>query len=188
MGVARGKDRSSMSVEEELNQSVAYTPLQRMRHSAAHVMAEAVQDLFPGARFAIGPAIEDGFYYDMELPRPLTPEDLPAIEASMRESVAANHPFVRSVWPREQALAYFREKNQPYKVEIIENLLDAEVGIYQQGPFLDLCRGPHVESTGQIGPFKLMRVPGPLCPATDTPPILHPPYRPPCFPTEDSHP
>jgi threonyl-tRNA synthetase len=86
-----------MSVEEELNQSVAYTPLQRMRHSAAHVMAEAVQDFFPGARFAIGPAIEDGFYYDMELPRPLTPEDLPAIEARMRESVAANHPFVRSV-------------------------------------------------------------------------------------------
>jgi threonyl-tRNA synthetase len=149
-----------MSVEEELNQSVAYTPLQRMRHSAAHVMAEAVQDLFPGARFAIGPAIEDGFYYDMELPRPLTPEDLPAIEARMRESVAANHPFVRSVWPREQAQAYFREKDQPYKIEIIENLPDAEVGIYQEGPFLDLCRGPHVESTGQIGPFKLMRVAG----------------------------
>src|SRR5258708_20679534 len=160
MGVARGKDRSSMSVEEELNQSVAYTPLQRMRHSAAHVMAEAVQDLSPGARFAIGPAIEDGFYYDMELPRPLTPEDLPAIEARMRESVAANHPFVRSVWPREQALAYFREKDQPYKIEIIENLPDAEVSIYQEGPFLDLCRGPHVESTGQIGPFKLMRVAG----------------------------
>ena len=149
-----------MSVEEELNQSVSYTPLQRMRHSAAHVMAEAVQDLFPGARFAIGPAIEDGFYYDMELPRPLTPEDLPAIEERMRQSIAANHPFVQSRWPREKALAYFREKDQPYKVEIIENLPDAEVGIYQQGPFLDLCRGPHVESTGQIGPVKLMRVAG----------------------------
>jgi threonyl-tRNA synthetase len=149
-----------MSVEEELNQSVAYTPLQRMRHSAAHVMAEAVQDLFPGARFAIGPAIEDGFYYDMELPRPLTPEDLPAIEERMRQSIAANHPFERSRWPREKALAYFKDKDQPYKVEIIENLPDAEVGIYQQGPFLDLCRGPHVERTGQIGPFKLMRVAG----------------------------
>ncbi|HEV2235630.1 MAG TPA: threonine--tRNA ligase [Ktedonobacterales bacterium] len=149
-----------MSVEEELNQSVAYTPLQRMRHSSAHVMAEAVQDLFPGARFAIGPAIEDGFYYDMELPRPLTPDDLPAIEERMRASIAAKHPFVRSKWPRKKALAYFKEHDQPYKVEIIENLPDAEVGIYQQGPFLDLCRGPHVANTGEIGAIKLMRVAG----------------------------
>ncbi|HYM29563.1 MAG TPA: threonine--tRNA ligase, partial [Steroidobacteraceae bacterium] len=149
-----------MSVEEELNQSVAYTPLQRMRHSAAHVMAEAVQDLFPGARFAIGPAIEDGFYYDMELPRPLTPDDLPAIEERMRASIAARHPFEQSRWPRKKALAYFKERDQPYKVEIIENLPDAEVGIYQQGPFLDLCRGPHVGNTGEIGAIKLMRVAG----------------------------
>ncbi|HEY7982743.1 MAG TPA: threonine--tRNA ligase [Ktedonobacterales bacterium] len=149
-----------MSVEEELNQSVAYTPLQRMRHSSAHVMAEAVQDLFPGARFAIGPAIEDGFYYDMELPRALTPDDLPAIEERMRASIAAQHPFVRSQWPRKKALAYFKEHDQPYKVEIIENLPDAEVGIYQQGPFLDLCRGPHVANTGEIGAIKLMRVAG----------------------------
>jgi threonyl-tRNA synthetase len=149
-----------MSVEQELNASVDYTPLQRVRHSAAHVMAEAVQDLFPGARFAIGPAIEDGFYYDMELPRALTPDDLPAIEERMRQSVAAKHPFVQSRWPREKALAYFREHDQPYKVEIIEDLPDAEVGIYQQGPFLDLCRGPHVENTAQIGPFKLLRVAG----------------------------
>jgi threonyl-tRNA synthetase len=149
-----------MSVEHELDQSIKYTPLQRMRHSAAHVMAEAVQDLFPGARFAIGPAIEDGFYYDMELPRALTPEDLPAIEERMRASIAARHPFVQSRWPRERALAYFREHDQPYKVELIENLPDAEVGIYQQGPFLDLCRGPHVANTGEIGPFKLMSVAG----------------------------
>jgi threonyl-tRNA synthetase len=149
-----------MSVEEELNQSVAYTPLQRMRHSAAHVMAEAVQDLFPGARFAIGPAIEDGFYYDMELSRPLTPDDLPAIEERMRASIAAGHPFVQSKWPRKKALAYFKERDQPYKVEIIENLPDAEVGIYEQGPFLDLCRGPHVANTGEIGAIKLMRVAG----------------------------
>src|SRR6476620_8084337 len=91
-----GWDHTMSSVEAELNQSVAYTPLQRMRHSAAHVMAEAVQDLFPGARFAIGPAIEDGFYYDMELPRPLTPDDLPAIEERMGASVAAKYPFVHS--------------------------------------------------------------------------------------------
>ena len=118
-----------MAIEEQAGQAVNYTPLQRMRHSAAHVLAEAVQELFPGASFAIGPAIEDGFYYDMELPRPLTPEDLPAIEERMRESIAANHPFVQSEWPREQALDYFREHDQPYKVEIIENLPDAEVGI-----------------------------------------------------------
>jgi threonyl-tRNA synthetase len=149
-----------MSVEEELNQSVAYTPLQRMRHSAAHVMAEAVQDLFPGARFAIGPAIEDGFYYDMELPRALTPDDLPAIEERMRASITARHDFVQSKWPRKKALAYFKERDQPYKVEIIENLPDAQVGIYEQGPFLDLCRGPHVANTGEIGAIKLMRVAG----------------------------
>jgi threonyl-tRNA synthetase len=149
-----------MSIEQELEASVAYTPLQRMRHSAAHVMAEAVQDLFPGARFAIGPAIEDGFYYDMELPRPVTPEDLPLIEERMRSSIAADHPFTQSRWKRDKALKYFRDHDQPYKVEIIENLPDPEVGIYEQGPFLDLCRGPHVASTGKIGPFKLMRVAG----------------------------
>ena len=149
-----------MSVEQELNSSVAYTPLQRMRHSAAHVMAEAVQEIFPSARFAIGPAIEDGFYYDMELPRPLTPDDLPLIEERMRASIAADYPFEQSRWPRERALAYFREHDQPYKVEIIDNLPDAEVGIYQQGPFLDLCRGPHVARTGEIGAVKLLRVAG----------------------------
>src|SRR6516225_10348497 len=114
------------SIEEELNQSVDYSPLQRMRHSAAHVMAEAVQDLFPGARFAIGPAIEDGFYYDMELPRPVTPEDLPLIEERMRSSIAADHPFTQSRWKRDKALKYFRDHDQPYKVEIIENLPDPE--------------------------------------------------------------
>jgi threonyl-tRNA synthetase len=147
-------------VEQELNASVAYSPIQRMRHSAAHVMAEAVQSIFPDAKFAIGPAIEDGFYYDMELPRALSPDDFPAIEQRMAESIAKNHPFVQSKWPRDKALQYFKERQQAYKIEIIENLPDAEVGIYQQGPFLDLCRGPHVASTGQIGPFKLMRIAG----------------------------
>src|SRR5215469_2196996 len=149
-----------MSVEADLQESVGYTPIQRMRHSAAHVMAEAVQEMFPGAKFAIGPAIEDGFYYDFELPRSLTPEDLPEIEQRMARIVAGKYPFVRERWPREKALEYFRSKDQVYKVEIIENLPDEEVGIYQQHNFLDLCRGPHVENTGQIGPFKLMRVAG----------------------------
>src|SRR5581483_547394 len=143
-----------------LEESMSYTPIQRMRHSAAHVMAEAVQELFPDARFAIGPAIEDGFYYDFDLPRPLTPEDLPEIERRMQRIIAARYPFLQDRWPREKALEYFRQKGQIYKVELIEDLPDLEVGIYQQGNFLDLCRGPHVENTGQIGPFKLMRVSG----------------------------
>jgi threonyl-tRNA synthetase len=149
-----------MSVEAEIMETVNYTPIQRMRHSAAHVMAEAVQEIFPDAKFAIGPAIEDGFYYDFDLPRPLTPEDLPDIEQRMANIVAGKHPFLRDRWPREKALEYFKAKGQAYKVELIENLTDAEVGIYQQNKFLDLCRGPHVENTSQIGPFKLMKIAG----------------------------
>src|SRR5512135_904002 len=126
------KRRESMSVEAELENSLQYSPLQRMRHSAAHVMAEAVQEIFPDAKFAIGPAIEDGFYYDFDLPRPLTPEDLPDIEQRMAKIVAGNHPFLRDRWAREKALEYFKNKGQVYKVELIENLTDAEVGIYQQ--------------------------------------------------------
>src|SRR5258708_2685802 len=149
-----------MSVEAELEESIGYTPLQRMRHSAAHVMAEAVLEIFPDAKLAIGPAIEDGFYYDFDLPRTLTPDDLPDIEQRMARIIAGKYPFKRARWPREKALEYFRDKGQTYKVELIENLRDAEVGIYTQDTFLDLCRGPHVENTGQIGPFKLMRVAG----------------------------
>ncbi|HEX3642268.1 MAG TPA: threonine--tRNA ligase, partial [Ktedonobacteraceae bacterium] len=147
-------------VEVELEESLNYTPIQRMRHSAAHVMAEAVQEIFPDAKFAIGPAIEDGFYYDFDLPRALTPDDLPELESRMKRIIGGNFPFLRDRWPREKALEYFRDKGQLYKVEIIENLPDEEVGIYQQSKFLDLCRGPHVEDTGQIGPIKLMRVAG----------------------------
>ncbi|QBD81466.1 threonine--tRNA ligase [Ktedonosporobacter rubrisoli] len=149
-----------MSIEAEMQESMGYTPIQRMCHSAAHVMAEAVQEMFPGAKFAIGPAIEDGFYYDFDLPRSLTPEDLPEIEKRMARIVKGKYPFLRDRWPREKALEYFQQKGQVYKVELIEHLPDAEVGIYQQHNFLDLCRGPHVENTGQIGPFKLMRVAG----------------------------
>jgi threonyl-tRNA synthetase len=148
------------AVELQDQESVNYTPLQRMRHSAAHVMAEAVLELFPDAQLGIGPAIEDGFYYDFDLPRALTPEDLPEIEERMRRIIAGHYPFKRDRWPREKALAYFAAKDQPYKVELIENLPDAEVGIYTQDTFLDLCRGPHVQNTGEIGPIKLMRVAG----------------------------
>ena len=132
--------------------------LETMRHSAAHVMAEAVQCLFPEARFGIGPAIEDGFYYDFELPRTLVPEDLPTIESKMREIVAANSPFVREEMDKAQALQLF--STQPYKLELIAELPDETVSIYRQGSFVDLCRGPHVESTGGIKAFKLSSIAG----------------------------
>ena len=145
----------------ETEAAVGYNAqLARMRHSASHVMAEAVQELFPEAKFGIGPAVEDGFYYDFELPRALTPADLPEIEQRMRRILASHAPFIRASWPRIQALTYFRDHNQPYKVELIESLTDAEVGIYQQSNFLDLCHGPHIENTEQIGPIKLLSVAG----------------------------
>lgn len=131
----------------------------RMRHSCAHLMAEAVEELFPGVLFAIGPAIENGFYYDMEVSRPITPDDLAAIEASMRAHQSAAEPFVRNAVSRDKALELFAEN--PYKVEIIRELpAHEEISTYQQGVFLDLCRGPHVESTADIGAFKLLSVAG----------------------------
>src|SRR6059058_5891930 len=136
-----------MSVVAELDESVNYSPIQRMRHSAAHVMAEAVLEIFPDAKLAIGPAIEDGFYYDFDLPRTLTPEDLEAIERIMAQDRAANYPYEYRALSRAEALAAFAD--QPYKVELIENLPeDATISIYRDGPFVDLCRGPHVASTG----------------------------------------
>jgi threonyl-tRNA synthetase len=154
---------------EELLDARAGDPLDPMRHSAAHVMAEAVLDLFPGTRLGIGPAIEDGFYYDFEIDRPLRPDDLVAIEKRMVESVAADHPFVRRELPPEEGRAFFDERGQPFKVEILDDLAARAAAdgapmppttVYEHGRFVDLCRGPHVESTGRIGPFKLLAVSG----------------------------
>ena len=132
--------------------------LETMRHSASHVMAEAVQALFQEAKFGIGPAIEDGFYYDFELPRALVPDDLITIEAKMREIIAAALPFVREEMDKSKAKELFRE--QPYKLELIEELPDEKVTIYRQGSFIDLCRGPHVKSTAEIKAFKLTTIAG----------------------------
>jgi threonyl-tRNA synthetase len=132
--------------------------LERMRHSAAHVMAEAVQCLFPGARFGIGPVIEHGFYYDFELPRALTPDDLPAIESKMREIIAQEAPFIGKQMSKEEARALFA--GQPYKLELIDEIADAKVGVYGQGSFIDLCRGPHLDSAGEVRAFKLTHVAG----------------------------
>ena len=132
--------------------------VEKMRHSASHIMAEAVLGMFPDARFGIGPAIEDGFYYDFELPRPLVPEDLVAIEASMRQIIADDKPFTKEELPKDKARELFA--GQPYKLELIDELPDETVTIYRQGNFTDLCRGPHVASTGKIKALKLTSIAG----------------------------
>ena len=133
--------------------------LARMRHSCAHLMAEAVLEVFPDAKLGIGPAIEHGFYYDFDLPRPLTPEDLVGIEERMRAHREQAEPFVREEVSREEALSIFGDN--PYKVELIEGLpTDEIITTYRQGHFLDLCRGPHVATTAEIGPFKLQSIAG----------------------------
>ena len=135
--------------------------LDRLRHSTSHIMAEAVMHVFPGAKFAIGPSIEDGFYYDFALPRPLTPEDLETIEASMKEIIKARYPFERKEISRSEAEEMFAD--QPYKLELIADMPEDEViSIYTQGEFTDLCRGPHVDNTEQVNPgaFKLLKVAG----------------------------
>lgn len=132
--------------------------LYRQRHSAAHIMAQAVVEQFPEAKLAIGPPIESGFYYDFLLPRPLTPEDLPAIEARMREVVKANVPFVESRTPKDDARQTFAE--QPFKLELIDSFDGDDVGLCQHDTFLDLCAGRHVARSGQVGAFKLMHLAG----------------------------
>jgi threonyl-tRNA synthetase len=129
-----------------------------MRHSASHVMAEAVLSIFPDAKFGIGPAIEDGFYYDFDLPRPLTPDDLPVIEEKMSQIIKADLPFNHREITKAEAKKLFAA--QPYKLELIDEIPDEKVGIYEQGNFVDLCRGPHVKSTGEIKAFKLTNIAG----------------------------
>ncbi len=134
--------------------------VETIRHSAAHVMAEAVLRLYPGTKFGIGPAIEDGFYYDFQLPTPIQPEDLPAIEKEMRRIIASGAEFVRSEVSKEEAKKRFAD--QPFKLELIEGLEEGSISLYEQGGFVDLCRGPHVANTREIKPdaFKLRAVAG----------------------------
>jgi threonyl-tRNA synthetase len=132
-----------------------------LRHSTAHVMAKAVQRLYPGSKLAIGPTIENGFYYDIDIPQPISVEDLPRIEAEMRSIILADEPFVRSEMPRQEALAFFRERGEPYKVEIIERVEEPTVSLYATGDdWIDLCRGPHVQRSGEINAFKLTSLAG----------------------------
>ena len=136
--------------------------LELIRHDAAHVLAEAVQEVFPGTQVTIGPAIADGFYYDFARNEPFTPEDFPAIEAKMREIVARGEPFVRSVMDREEAIRFFQAKGEKYKAELVQDLPRSEqISVYRQGEWVDLCRGPHMRNTADVGTaFKLMKTAG----------------------------
>ena len=136
--------------------------LELIRHDAAHVLAEAVQTLWPGTQVTIGPVIENGFYYDFFRNQPFTPEDLPVIEKKMREIIARDKPFTREVWTREKAKKTFRDMGEAFKVELIDAIpADQQIKIYKQGDWFDLCRGPHMTSVGKVGSaFKLMKVAG----------------------------
>jgi threonyl-tRNA synthetase len=136
--------------------------LELIRHDAAHVLAEAVQSLWPGTQVTIGPVIENGFYYDFFRNEPFTPEDFPAIEKRMREIIGADKPFTKEVWSRDKARDFFEKKGEAFKVELVDAIPPGEdLKIYRQGDWLDLCRGPHMNSTGKVGDaFKLMKVAG----------------------------
>jgi len=136
--------------------------LELIRHDGAHVLAEAVQALWPGTQVTIGPVIENGFFYDFAKQEPFHPDDLPKIEKKMREIIARNAPFTKEVWSRDKAKAYFRDKGEMFKVELVDAIPEGEeVKIYRQGEWTDLCRGPHMTSTGQVGnAFKLMKIAG----------------------------
>jgi threonyl-tRNA synthetase len=151
-------------VPADLQEPEIHSELETMRHSAAHLMAHAIQKLWPQAKFGIGPTVEDGFYYDVDLDVKLTPEDLPRIEKEMAKIIAENQPFVRKEHSIDEALAQFRKLNQPFKVEIIETLRDqtgaTSVSTYGEGDFTDLCRGPHVQTAGAVKAFKLLSIAG----------------------------
>src|SRR5215472_14252828 len=136
--------------------------LELIRHDAAHVLAEAVQSLWPGTQVTIGPVIENGFYYDFFRNQPFTPDDLPAIEQKMREIIGRDKPFTKEIWSRDEAKRAFREMGEQFKVELVDAIpADQEIKIYRQGDWFDLCRGPHMTSTGKVGnAFKLTKVAG----------------------------
>lgn len=130
------------------------------RHTASHVMAQAVMELYPGTKLAIGPAISDGFYYDFDITASLSPDDLSRIEERMAEITARDLSVEREVWERDEALHFFRDQGQEYKVEMLEEMEEDMVTIYRQGDFVDLCRGPHLPSTGRLRNFRLLSLAG----------------------------
>ncbi len=146
--------------------------LEILRHSTSHLMAQAVKKLYPKARFAIGPAIENGFYYDFEVDEPFSQEDLSKIESKMKEIISARLEVKRREMPREEAIRYFEERDESYKVELLEEISDDIISCYQQGDFLDLCRGPHIPHTGHVKAFKLLSVAGAYWRGDESKPML----------------
>lgn len=146
--------------------------LSTLRHSTSHIMAQAVKSLWPEAKLGIGPSIEDGFYYDFEKDLPFVPEDLEKIEAKMREIVKKNYKFERKEMKKDEALKLFKKMGEKFKVELIKNIPDEEVSIYTDGEFTDLCRGPHIDSTGKIKAFKLLSIAGAYWHGIETNPML----------------
>jgi len=134
--------------------------METYRHSTSHIMAHAVKELFPDAKLAIGPATDEGFYYDFDINRPLTPEDLSLIEKKMSKIIKQGNPFMRKIVTRQEAIEMFKMKGEDYKVELLEEITDEEVSLYEEGGFVDLCRGPHIGSTGQVSAFKLLSIAG----------------------------
>jgi threonyl-tRNA synthetase len=131
-----------------------------LRHSASHVMAQAVQQFYPGAKLTIGPSIEEGFYYDFDYDGTFSPDDFPKIESRMREIIERDQPFIREEISKEDAVSFFKKRGEPYKVELLEDIKDEQVTLYRHDDFIDLCRGPHLPSTGGIKAFKLLSVAG----------------------------
>ena len=151
-----------VSIELVKRDDEGEVPLEMIRHDCAHVLAEAVQELFPGTQVTIGPVVDHGFYYDFARDEPFSPDDFEAIEKKMRQIVERGDAFVREVWSRDEAIQYFKDKGEHYKVELIEDLPEGEeIKVYRQGEWLDLCRGPHMPSTKHVGTaFKLLKVAG----------------------------
>ncbi len=190
--VAARANGDLLDLSSPLTQDCTLTPidldtpegLEIMRHSTSHVMAEAVRALFPGVKIAIGPAIESGFYYDFDTKESFTPEDLAKIEAKMADLVAQDLPFVREELPKDEAIQVFQEEGETYKVELLQEIDQKKVSLYRQGKFVDLCRGPHVPSTGYLKAFKLTGVSGAYWRGDERRPMLQRIYGT-AFPTQE---
>jgi len=167
-----------------LHDRETHDPVDMLRHTTSHVMAHAVTRLFPGTRLAIGPAIDNGFYYDFELPEAITTDDLERIEAEMRKIIKDDIPLVRVDVPRDEAIRRMQDAGQDYKVELIGDIEDDTVSFYQQGDFIDLCRGPHLASTGEVKAFKLLSIAGAYWRGDERRPMLTRIYGT-AFPTQD---
>ncbi|RKY38869.1 MAG: threonine--tRNA ligase, partial [Candidatus Omnitrophota bacterium] len=134
--------------------------LDTLRHSCAHIMASAVKRLYPRVKLGIGPAIQDGFYYDFDIPEKIGEEDLPRIEEEMKKIIQKNYPFIREEWPKTKAEEYFKKEGEIYKLELIKEIPGDTVSIYRHNDFIDLCRGPHLNSTKEAKYFKLLSISG----------------------------